>query len=51
LGNIFGFAFSTDGTTHAVLWKPVPEPSSIVLAALGTFGLAAIARRRRNLRN
>jgi PEP-CTERM motif len=45
-GNIAGFAFSTDGTTHAVLWKPVlvPEPASFLLICIG---LAALATSRR----
>ena len=46
LGNIVGFAFSSDGTTHAVLWKPVPEPSSFALAAGGLLSLVAYIRRR-----
>jgi probable HAF family extracellular repeat protein len=44
-GNIVGFAFSTDGTTHAVLWKPVPEPPTLVMLFLAAAGI--LLRRRR----
>lgn len=44
-GNIVGWARHVPtGAAHAILWKPVPEPSSLV--AIGLFALFAIIRRR-----
>jgi probable HAF family extracellular repeat protein len=40
-------AFYQSSVTSAVLMTPTPEPSSLVLAALGFFGLAAWGWRRR----
>lgn len=44
-GNIVGGAMEWDGTEHAVIWQPIPEPATISLLALG--GLAIVGRRRR----
>ena len=49
-GNIVGYAVDTSGSTHAVLWQVVPEPSTIVLLGIGAIGLVScIWRRRRKL--
>jgi probable HAF family extracellular repeat protein len=37
------------GETHAFLLTPVPEPSTLVLAALGILGLLAFRKRRRSI--
>jgi probable HAF family extracellular repeat protein len=47
-GQITGFG-TIGGETHAFLATPTPEPSSLVLAALGFAGLAARGRRRRHV--
>ncbi len=44
-GNIVGGAMELDGTEHAVIWQPIPEPATISLLALG--GLAMLGKRRR----
>ncbi len=44
-GLITGIGF-VDGQQHAFLLSPVPEPASLVLAALACISLMAIARRR-----
>ena len=43
LGWVVGFA---SGVNHALLWRPVPEPSSILALLCGIGGLAAAARKR-----
>ncbi len=48
LGQITGIGTSIDGQTHAFLLTPVPEPSSVALAALGLTGLAAWGWRRKS---
>jgi uncharacterized membrane protein len=46
-GNIVGGARDASGNGHAILWEPVPEPSTLVLLGLGALGLLGFARRRR----
>jgi probable HAF family extracellular repeat protein len=43
LGWVVGFA---SGVNHALLWRPVPEPSSVLALLCGIGGLAAAARKR-----
>lgn len=45
-GNIVGCAFDGAGNSHAILWKPVPEPSTFVLLGFGVAGLFAWSWRR-----
>jgi hypothetical protein len=45
-GNIVGNAFDAWGYSHAFLWSPVPEPSTIVLFGFAAIGLFAWFRRR-----
>ena len=48
-GNVVGSATHVPtGATHAVLWRPVPEPSTIVIVSILTF--FEILRRRRSQR-
>ena len=50
-GNIVGYAtiptISGFGEEHAILWEPVPEPSTLVILVMGTFGFITYAWRRR----
>ncbi len=46
-GAIVGFAYDANFVAYPVIWSPVPEPGSFVLAALGVVGLAAWFSRRR----
>lgn len=46
-GQIVGWATTRNGSEHAVLWTPVPEPSSILGLFSGITGLGGIAWRRR----
>jgi hypothetical protein len=43
-GDIVGWANDAGGTSHAIIWEPVPEPATLSLMALG--GLALVRRRR-----
>jgi hypothetical protein len=36
-GSIVGYATDTSGRNYAVLWTPVPEPTSCALVAIGFF--------------
>ena len=38
--------YTDGGTPMAMLWSPVPEPSTFVLLAFGLFGLSTFRRRR-----
>lgn len=46
-GQIVGYATAVDGMSHAVLWTPVPEPSSILVLLCGIGSLVGVAMRRR----
>jgi probable HAF family extracellular repeat protein len=46
-GLIIGVADDPDGNRHAVLWQPIPEPSSLLALAGGMGCAAAMVRRRR----
>lgn len=48
LGQIIGTATDASGNSHAVIWQPVPEPSSLCVFAFGLGAVAAVTRRRRN---
>ena len=48
-GSIVGYAFYTSGNTYAVLWTPVPEPTTCALIVVG-IGVASLARERRRHR-
>src|SRR5262249_34939074 len=41
-GQIVGTGINSDGLTHAILLMPVPEPSTLVLAAIAFAGLAIV---------
>ena len=45
-GWVTGEAKFSDGTYHAVVWEPVPEPSSILAIICGISGLGGIILRR-----
>jgi probable HAF family extracellular repeat protein len=45
-GQIVGYGLNPSGQEDAFLLTPVPEPSSLVLLALGALGLTARRRRR-----
>lgn len=47
-GWIAGTASGADRRAHAVLWTPVPEPSSILVLLASTGGLAGVAGRKRS---
>ncbi len=44
-GYIVGMAVAPDGTGRAVIWEPVPEPTSMLILVCGLAGLAATRRR------
>jgi PEP-CTERM motif len=46
-GTIVGFAYDANFVAYPVIWSPVPEPGSFMLAALAVVGLAAWLGRRR----
>lgn len=47
LGQIVGWSNVAPGVNHAVLWTPVPEPSSLLALAGGLAGMGASLLRRR----
>jgi hypothetical protein len=47
-GNIWGTATDSDGNIHAVEWSPVPEPTSIVIALMGSILTFPLLRRRKS---
>ncbi|MDO8683100.1 MAG: PEP-CTERM sorting domain-containing protein, partial [Armatimonadota bacterium] len=46
-GWIVGYSFDASYNSHAVLWQPVPEPSSLLTLAGGLAGLGGFALRRK----
>ncbi|MEI8372338.1 MAG: autotransporter-associated beta strand repeat-containing protein [Planctomycetota bacterium] len=46
-GNIVGYANDSGGNPHAILWQPVPEPSTLALLIVGTIGLVGYGWSRR----
>ena len=46
-GQIVGWCFTSSGQQHAVLWTPVPEPSSLLALGGGLIGLFELIRRKR----
>ena len=38
-GNIAGYAVDNNGSEFAVIWRPVPEPGTFLLLAIGTVFL------------
>lgn len=47
-GWIAGMAWDSQSNLHAVVWQPVPEPSSILALLSGVAGLGGLALRKRN---
>lgn len=45
-GWIVGRSRSTDNKTYAVIWEPVPEPSSLITLIIGVVGICHIKRRK-----
>ena len=46
-GYIAGYSWLSDGSIHATLWTPVPEPGSILTLAGGLSGIFFLRRRSR----
>lgn len=46
-GYIAGYSWLSDGSIHATLWTPVPEPASILILAGGLSGILLLRRRSR----
>jgi hypothetical protein len=44
-GNVFGLAYDSARNAHAIEWVPVPEPSSMLISALGVVSLAIFQAR------
>lgn len=46
LGQVTGVYTGADGSSRAVIWTPVPEPSSVLALLCGAMGLVSLRRRR-----
>lgn len=46
-GQVVGWAIDSSGASHALLWQPVPEPSSMIALISGLSVVALVLRRRR----
>lgn len=47
-GQVVGYSTGADGWEHAVLWQPVPEPSSLLALLCGICGVGGVLLKRRS---